>query len=453
MDDDMAREPEAIAELRRSLGAQLATFRQAAGLTQGQLGKLAICDRTTMVHIEKGRARAEERFWRTVDSACAAGGVLVTAYLELAAAKAEYEQRERGQRLATVRAKAAELRGQPGSHHGQGRGGDIGRVDMPELERLRGALLGHQRELESSSHGGAAPTAAQLAAGAMQAHRLYQRADYAGAARMLPQIIDRIEAAPISTTVPAQTKAAAYLVAAKLATKVGDSSLAWVVADRSLRLASETDRSGLIGIANYQVACALLGGGRLAEAEQTAARAADLVASNANSARSDIEEILAAQGALLLLLAIMAARRGDAHTAKKYLRAGALLAERLRQDGNWLWTAFGPTNVAIHELAVQVTLGDWRTALQIGERIDTEVLPAGLLGRRSQVHLELGWASVGQGDDGLAVLHLLEAERVAKQAVSRNANARALLSTLLARERKSATPGLRALAARAGVFQ
>jgi DNA-binding XRE family transcriptional regulator len=54
VDDDMAREPEVIAELRRSLGAQLATFRLAAELTQGQLAKIVICDRTTIVHSEKG---------------------------------------------------------------------------------------------------------------------------------------------------------------------------------------------------------------------------------------------------------------------------------------------------------------------------------------------------------------------------------------------------------------
>jgi transcriptional regulator with XRE-family HTH domain len=103
-----------ITELRRSLGAQLATFRQAAELTQGQLGKVAICDRTTVAHIEKGRVRGDERFWRAVDDACDAGGTLLAAYLELVAAKAEHERREHGQRLATVRAKAAELRGQAG---------------------------------------------------------------------------------------------------------------------------------------------------------------------------------------------------------------------------------------------------------------------------------------------------------------------------------------------------
>jgi hypothetical protein len=80
--NDVAREPEAMAELRRSLGAQLATLRQSATPTQGQLAKLAICDRTTVEHIEKGRARGDERFWRAVDDACDAGGALLAAYLE-----------------------------------------------------------------------------------------------------------------------------------------------------------------------------------------------------------------------------------------------------------------------------------------------------------------------------------------------------------------------------------
>jgi tetratricopeptide (TPR) repeat protein len=451
-DNDMAREPEVIAELRRSLGAQLATFRLAAELTQGQLAKVAICGRTTIVHIEKGRSRADERFWRMVDDACDAGGALLAAYLELEAAKAEHEQRERGQRLAAVRAKAAELRGQPGLT-GVRRTvvGGAHQVGIPMLDGLRRALLGHQPRSESPSATPAGPGLHRLEASVVEAHRLYQRADYDGAASLLPSIIDRVETSLASTPVPAHIKVAAYLAAAKLATKVGDISLAWVAADRSLRLANETNRHELVGIANYQVACALLGSGHLADAEQTATQAVENLASRTESARSKVEDIISARGALLLLLAIMAARRGESQTAKKNLRDATRLAERLGRDGNWLWTAFGPTNIAIHELAVHVALGDSQRALRLGGGIDTDALPTVLRGRRSQVHLELGWASVGQGDDGLAVLHLLEAERVAEQAVSRSATARALLTTLLARERKSATPGLRALASRAGV--
>lgn len=155
---------------------------------------------------------------------------------------------------------------------------------------------------------------------------------------------------------------------------------------------------------------------------------------------------------MLLLLAIIAARRGDHNTTQNVLREASGLASQLGCDGNWLWTAFGPTNVAIHQLAVQSRLGNAKEAAQIAEVIDIDALPAVLRGRRSQAHLELGWVAAGHDDDAVAVLHLLEAERVAEKAVTRNASARTLLSILLARERRSVTPGLRGLASRAGLL-
>jgi transcriptional regulator with XRE-family HTH domain len=437
--EDVAREPEAIAELRRALGAQLTTFRLAAELTQGQLAKLAFCDRTTLVHIEKGRGRADERFWRIVDDACQAEGVLLAAFLELEAAKAEHEQREREQRLSAVRARVAVL---------QGRAEDSNtRAEVPALDHLRQAVLGHAAPSTDTADSSVA-NVAHTEASIMQVHRLYQLADYDASSRLLALVLQRGTA-----TIPPSMTAATYLAATKLATKLGDAGLAWVSADRCLRFAIDAQRPSLIGIAHYQVACALLAAQHVAVAEQTATIAAEQLASVAIKPRIRRDEALSVQGALVLLLAVIAARRDDGHVAKRHLLEASHLAEQLGRNDNRLWTAFGPTNVAIHELSVQVALGDARRAFQFGETLDTDALPPVLRGRRSQVHLELAWAAVQQGDDSLAVLHLLEAERVASQAVSRNATARSLLTTLLARERKSATPGLRALASRAGMMQ
>jgi tetratricopeptide (TPR) repeat protein len=106
----MAREPEAVVRLRRALGERLATFRRVAGLTQGQLADATICDRTNVVHIEKGRNRGDERFWSKADEGCNAGGVLLAGFHELAAAKAEYEHDIRVRELDDARAKADRLR-------------------------------------------------------------------------------------------------------------------------------------------------------------------------------------------------------------------------------------------------------------------------------------------------------------------------------------------------------
>ena len=106
----MAREPELIVERRRVLGAQLATFREAAELTQGRLAKAAHCDRTTLNHIEKGRSRGDERFWEDADKAVHADGALLAAFYEIETAKQEYEQKRQDAHLAEVRAKVDALR-------------------------------------------------------------------------------------------------------------------------------------------------------------------------------------------------------------------------------------------------------------------------------------------------------------------------------------------------------
>jgi transcriptional regulator with XRE-family HTH domain len=111
----MAREPEAIVELRRALGDRLATFRRAAEVTQGQLADATTCDRTNVVHIEKGRNRGDERFWGIADEVCQAGGVLLAGFHELEAVKAEHEQQVRTAELAEARAKVVQFAAPPGN--------------------------------------------------------------------------------------------------------------------------------------------------------------------------------------------------------------------------------------------------------------------------------------------------------------------------------------------------
>jgi DNA-binding XRE family transcriptional regulator len=107
--DAMAREPEEIAAKRRALGERLAAFRQAADLTQADVARVAICDRTMIAHVEKGRSRADERFWQAVDQECHADGTLLAGFHELQAVKAEHEQRTRDTRLTESRAKVAQF--------------------------------------------------------------------------------------------------------------------------------------------------------------------------------------------------------------------------------------------------------------------------------------------------------------------------------------------------------
>lgn len=90
-------------------------------------------------------------------------------------------------------------------------------------------------------------------------------------------------------------------------------------------------------------------------------------------------------------------------------------------------------------------------ALATAQRIDVAAMPASLCGRQAQVHLDSAWAHAQLRDDALAVIHLLDVERVAPDLMVVSPEARGLIRDLLLRERRGAMPGLRGLALRAGV--
>jgi hypothetical protein len=79
-------------------------------------------------------------------------------------------------------------------------------------------------------------------------------------------------------------------------------------------------------------------------------------------------------------------------------------------------------------------------------------MPAGLIGRRIQVNLDLARAYAMCRKDAAAVNHLLAAERLSPQLVRYDQPTRDVLTELLRREHRPSTPELRPLAHRAGVI-
>jgi transcriptional regulator with XRE-family HTH domain len=111
----MSREPEAVMTQRRQLGAALATFRQAADLSQAQVGTDTGYDRTSINKIERGYQLPDRPFWKAVDRLLQAEGALLKQYDELVASKREYAERQRRSSRAHHEANAQRLRraGQP----------------------------------------------------------------------------------------------------------------------------------------------------------------------------------------------------------------------------------------------------------------------------------------------------------------------------------------------------
>ncbi|GEM_PF-5347987 len=77
---------------RRALGAQLAAFRDAAGLTQHDLAPLVDYGRSTVGSVEIGKQRVPRRFWMRCDEVFDSGGVLTEGYDRIEAMERETAQ-------------------------------------------------------------------------------------------------------------------------------------------------------------------------------------------------------------------------------------------------------------------------------------------------------------------------------------------------------------------------
>lgn len=308
--------------------------------------------------------------------------------------------------------------------------------------------------LESGQYFTALPIQ-ELEAALRHGNLAYQSARYSDL-RKLPALIGSVEALfsqqhnAADTPRAARAASGVYLLASKLAAKLGDGDLAWTTADRARCFGLIAADPTLIAIAAYQTSCALAKQpGGAGAAEEVAVSAADAIASHRLHRAA---AYMSAYGALLLHAAFAAARQADERGASMHLRAAELAADQLGRNSNELWTAFGPANVKLHRISVAVALNDNRLALRAAERLDASQIPITLTSRRAQVHLDLAAAYSATGkSDPEAMLQLLEYERLVPEAVRLNSAAANLITKLLHRERPSHTPGLRALAHRAGV--
>ena len=239
------------------------------------------------------------------------------------------------------------------------------------------------------------------------------------------------------------TRALAHLyhLAECVLVKLGNVDEAWVCAEHGAREALELGDPVLLTSLQRALAHALLSRSRYADAVAVV-RDRLVETPNPRDAAG-----LAVTGTLMLVGATASARAGERAEAMTFLRHAAELADRLGQDGNEAWTAFGPTNVAIHQVAVAAELRDVRRAVELGTALDVHNLP-----RERRVRHQLEVARVlshsGRRDESLALV--LEAERSAPEHVRRHFLTREVVRDLTRATRTRPNPQLVALARRLG---
>lgn len=236
-----------------------------------------------------------------------------------------------------------------------------------------------------------------------------------------------------------------YQAVAAVMAKLGEIELAWVAADRSIMAAERADTPLLTVVGVFRLAHAFLSAWRLEQAERAAASGALALASKVNGGAP---EVVSLYGALNLVRAVVAPRRGDGATAWQAIAEAERAAAILGEDRNDFDTEFGPTNVALHAVAVAVELGESGEALRRAEGVQADGLSQE---RQARFLIDVARAYGQRRDTDGAVAALWKAYQLTPEQLRHHGLVRDLVSDLVRRNRRRPNPDLLRLAEAIGV--
>ena len=210
-----------------------------------------------------------------------------------------------------------------------------------------------------------------------------------------------------------------------------DIQQALIAGDRAVRAAEYADDPLWIAVAKWERGHALLSAGQPEASEAVVLDAARDIEALTRS--SEDGRYAAAYGALHLVAAISAGRRGDPWTGRKWIRNEAQPAARRSGESRLFLTSFGPSNVALHEISLETAAGRASEALRLGDAFDPS--PLGSVGRRCTFHVELARCYDQRREDLAALHHLQLAQREAPEELRYSLFARDLVRSLVRRAR------------------
>lgn len=313
-------------------------------------------------------------------------------------------------------------------------------------ERLRLALLTTGLVADTSGPPDVDETA--LARSLDEAWRLVHGGDFTDLPAHLEQLIATLDRAcrqGDSEGKPWNLLASAYQAMAAAFAKAGASDAAWIASDRAIQAAVSSGDAVEVGASAFRLAVVFLGAKRYSFADHTARTAAQALERHVNEGHDDARSIW---GALMLQRAVAASRMNDAPKAYALLAEARSAAEILGHGRNDHHTEFGPLNVAVHEVAIAVDLGDAGRALVVAGSIDPDALSAE---RRSQLLIDVARAQMQRREGEQALSTLLSAEQLAPDLLHRHYNARRIVSDLLALS-EPPPDSLKGLARRSGLL-
>ncbi|QDY78096.1 helix-turn-helix domain-containing protein [Streptomyces qinzhouensis] len=247
--------------------------------------------------------------------------------------------------------------------------------EPPGASRLR-LVLSSAHSLKAILGQSEPPDIPTLRADVERAWSLTHEGNYADLAELLEDLVPRLESA---TRAGAEEErpglfrllAAMYHTCSAALANSGEPEAAWIAVDRAVVAAERAGDPLLMAAGEFRLSIVFLGARHYEQAARVSGSAADALALLAEGGEL---EAVAMRGALTLQRAVAAGRLNRADDAYAYLRLAKELAARVGDGRNDYNTEFGPTNVALHEVAVAVDLGDAGIALRAAEDVDASEL-------------------------------------------------------------------------------
>lgn len=234
-----------------------------------------------------------------------------------------------------------------------------------------------------------------------------------------------------------------YQAVAAMLAKLGESDAAWIAADRATFTAESLNNPLAVAASLFRMAHVFLTLGQLSQVQ-----AIGTTVINGLDQQPDTIEVLSLRGAFHLVLAIAAARDDNRTQAYTYLDQAREIAARIGEDRNDFDTEFGPTNVALHAIAVAVELGDAGHALDLAREVNAENLSPE---RQARYSLDLARAHEMRRQIGEALHYLVHAEQLTPEQVRSHGLAKSIARNLIQLSAPHVRPELREIAERFGV--
>lgn len=321
---------------------------------------------------------------------------------------------------------------------------DSGRRTIPAV---RAALMDYRQVMQLQPADGEARSLDALKTDLADLWSAYQDSRFAYVTHRVPDVLADIQLAVDQLDGEEKERALSFLaltyqVIGTTLTKVGEVDLSWIASDRGLVLARQSGRPMIVGSLLRSVTHSLLATGRFREAVALTKDALGLLEDDMRAPSATLASVY---GALLLAGSMASARAEDRSTTKEFLDEATRIASRIGSDRNELWTAFGPTNVAIHRVSTAMELGDVQQAIHLAPQVDASGLPTE---RRVRHSLEVAraFSSWNKRDDALATI--LDAEQMAPEQVRYHFLSRHLVQTWIRQERSKPSFQLVGLAER-----